>query len=202
MAINFPLELPAGLRFRTVEWIAENSVAFTESPFSKKIKVFDHGGKRWRVNIGLPTMRLADARRWQAWFLALNGLEGTFRLRPYLESTPDGNAAGAPVIDGASQIGTTLATRGWNSSQTEILKAGDWIQIGDYLHKVTQDASSDAFGDAGVEIWPNLRSSPADGESIVINGPTGIFRLVEIPPILHDVDRLVKGLNFSAIESI
>lgn len=202
MAITFPLAFPTATGIQEIEWIPENSVATTESPWSKKIKVYDNGGKRWRANITLPSMTVANGRIWRAWFLALNGMEGTFWLSPTLDKTARGIATGTPLVNGGSQTGQSLVTDGWTTSQTGILKAGDWFQLGNYLYQVMQDANSDGSGNATFDIWPSLRSSPSDNDALILTNPKGLFRLASLPPVNMTVNHLVEGLQFQAIEAI
>lgn len=76
-----------------------------------------------------------------------------------------------PLVDGASQSGSSLQTDGWQAS-TAILKAGDIITIADVLavnpqnraltgsgvrqFTVTADVSSDGSGNATIPIFPEL----------------------------------------------
>lgn len=202
MAITYPIDWPHGLRPRSIEWKAENSVVYTESPFSKKLKIYDFGGKRWRATVTLPVMELANARRWIAWFLSLNGIEGTFYLKPSLESAPTGSALGTPLVKGGSQTGQSLETDGWDANQSQALKAGDWIQVGSFLYRTLRDVAVDGSGNATIDIWPNLRSSPSDNAPVIIYDTKGLFRLEQIPSVVYNVQRLAEGVSFDCIEAI
>jgi len=150
----------------------------------------------------LPSMSITNARIWRAWFLSLNGMEGTFWLTPSLDATARGVATGTPLVNGASQTGQSLVTDGWTISQTGILKAGDWFQLGNYLYNVMQDADSDGTGNATFDIWPDLRSAPADNDALTVSSPKGLFRLIDIPPVPYTVNQLGEGIQFQAIEAI
>lgn len=202
MAISYPLEIPGGLYLESIEWIHETSVGFTESPFSRKLKVYDNGGKRFRVSCALPVMTTTDAKRWLAFFLSLNGLEGTFRLTPSAEKFTEGSAQGTPLVDGASETGQSLSTDGWIASQTRVLAAGDWIELEGFLYRVLNDVASDGSGAATLDLWPNLRATPSDNAPITTSNPKGTFRLAELPNYAIDVNRLVNGLKFEAVEAI
>ena len=55
---------------------------------------------------------------------------------------------------------------------------GDYLQIGQRLHMViSQDVDSDDQGSATINIWPSIREAPNDGDPIILNNPTGLFRL-------------------------
>lgn len=203
MAITYPLDFCQATGVRNVLWLAENSVSKTESIWSMSTKVYSWGTQRWTVEIQLPSMTMENARTWEAWFLSLNGLEGTFWFAPVADSIPQGVATGTPLINGASQSGQSLITDGWTPSQTGILKAGDWIQVGNYLHRILQDVDSDVGGNATLDIFPSLsKAVPSDNDPITTSNPKGKFRLVEFPGMNQTVNRLVEGTSFRAIEDV
>jgi len=82
--------------------------------------------------------------------------------------TPLGSAGGTPLVNGASQTGSSLVTDGWTVSTT-VLKAGDIISIGtngSKVYRVTSDVTSDVSGNATINIFPDLISSPANNANI------------------------------------
>lgn len=203
MAITYPLTLPTATGVSEISWSRESAVAASESIFSKKVQVTDWLGKRLVATVRLPPMTEAQVREWHGFFSALNGLLGTFWLGPTLDKAQKGVATGTPLINGASQSGTTIATDGWTANTTGILKAGDWIQIGNHLYMVTQDADSGATtGPASLEIWPQLRTVPADNDPITLSNPKGLFRMMEIPTVTFNGDHFVSPITFQAIEAI
>ena len=187
----------------SITWRRQASVSRTESIFSYKSKVVDWQGKRLVADIALPSMTVEQARAWVGFFAALNGSFGTFLLGPTLDKAQSGVASGTPLVNGASQTGTTLLTDGWDNDTTDILKAGDWIKIGSYIYQVVQDADSGATtGPATLEIWPNLRESPADDAPILLTGIETQFRIEEIPAITYGKHHLVDPIRFRAFEAI
>lgn len=152
--------------------------------------------------VNLAPMTVPQSKPWVAFFLKLNGLEGTFWLPPTVDGTASGVATGTPLVNGASQTGQSLITDGWTISQTGILKAGDWIQVGNYLYRILNDANSDGSGNATFDIWPDLRSSPLDNDSIIVTNPKGLFRLPEIPAFKINEQQLCPGFKFEAVEAI
>jgi len=203
MAITYPLPFPSVGGISEITWKKESSVSTSESPFSKQLKVYDWGGKRLEATIKIAPMRVADAKTWEAWFMSLNGLEGTFWLTPSLDRVASGAASGTPQVNGGSQSGQSLVTDGWSPSETGILVAGDWIQIGNYLYRVLKTVDSDVGGNATLDIWPCLaKSIPADDDYITVSNPKGLFRVVEIPTLKYDKNQLCAGFQFDAIEAI
>lgn len=202
MAITFPLTLPTVGGISEIEWNKESSVIAQESPFSKKIKVSDWGGKRHSAMVEVAPMHANDARKWEAFFLSLNGMEGTFWLPPTVDNVITGLGAGTPLVNGGSQSGQELVTDGWDASQTGVLKAGDWMQVGNYLYRILEDEDSDISGNATFDIWPNLRSIPADNDPITITNPKGLFRVAAMPKLKYDRNQHCTGFKFEAIEAI
>ena len=198
---TFPLSLPTVTGLASIAWQKESVVARSQSIFSLKSKVYDWSGKRWSAVVGLPTMAATEWRDWEAFFLSLNGPEGTFWLGPTLDKTARGVATGTPLINGGSQSGQSIVSDGWTISQTGILKAGDWLQIGNYLYRVLEDVNSDGSGNCTFEVWPNLRAAPDDDDPITVANPKGLFRLEEMPDLEQGQDHLVSGVTFRAIEA-
>jgi hypothetical protein len=55
--------------------------------------------------------------------------------------------------------------------------AGDLIQIGYRMYKLTAPANSDSSGDSTLSVWPNLRDKPADGTTIQTRNCRCLFKL-------------------------
>lgn len=206
MSISYPLSLPSQVAFNGIEFRARSAVGVSESPFTFSQQVYAHQGQIWEADLSLPPMTREAAEQWVAFLLALNGREGTFLLGDTLNTTPRGTGTGTPLVNGASQTGNTLVTDGWTAGVTGILKAGDWFQLGtgssSRLHKIVQDATSDGSGNATLEIWPRLRSSPADNAALTLSAPKGLFRLASNVRAWSIGLAQLYGLSFAAVEAI
>lgn len=175
------------------------------SPFSFSQQVYVHQGDRWEADVVLEPMKRADAEPWVAWALSLNGREGTFLLGPDpINTTPRGTWAGTPLVNGASQTGKTLVVDGFGASAT--VKAGDWFQLGSasgaQLYKVVQDGTASGGGALSIEIWPRLRTSPADNAPLTSTSPKGVFRLARNQSEWSLELAQIYGLQFSALEAL
>lgn len=177
MSISYPLAFPTNVALRNIRWTAKTRVASSESPFTGEVQIVEHQGQWFEAEVELPPMTRDQAEVWVGFLLALNGKRGTFTFNDPDCIAPRGVGTGTPLVNGASQQGRSLVTDGWTVSQTGILKAGDWIQIGSYGHKVTQDANSDSGGNATLEIFPNLRGSPANNAAITVNSAGSLWRM-------------------------
>lgn len=203
MTISYPLALPTNVSQASISFYALNTVAVSESQFSGASQVQERDRKLWAVDISLPEMDRETAAPWIAMLCALSGRKGTVYIGDKLAATPRGAAGGTPLVKGASQTGQSLNTDGWDTGVTGILKAMDYIQIGNYLYMVVNDANSDGSGNATLDIWPPLRSSPADNTPIVTENTRGLFRLARNDGALYRVSRSKAYIvNFSCVEAI
>lgn len=205
MTISYPLSLPS-TRFSRFTLRARSSAAVSESPFTGEQQVYVHQAEVWSAEIELAPMTREDAEAWAAFFLSLNGREGTFLLGDPRNLTPQGTWAGAsPLVNGGSQTGKTLAIDGLSAGAT--VKGGDWLQLGSgssaRLHKVTQDATANGSGEVTLDIWPRLRSSPSNNAAVTIASAQGVFRLAsnEVGWGLEP-GQLYSGFSFAAVEAL
>lgn len=133
---------------------------------SRNVRDFDH--QRWYFRVGWPALSRAD---WATIFGFLAAQQGQFRT---FEFTPPGidrrgTGTGTPYVDGADQTGTTVDTSGWGTSESNILRAGDYVRIGQKVYMITADASSDGAGAATLSIEPALVSSPHTKSWVIVD---------------------------------
>jgi len=203
--ITYPISLPSTPAFQQITLKPRSAVSSSVSPMTFTPQTYVWGGQVWFADVSLPPMKRATAEAWVAAIVSLNGLEGSFLLGDTANKSPRGVGTGTPLVNGAGQTGYDLATDGWTISQTGILKAGDWIQLGtgtsSRLYKVMADANSNGSGQATLTLWPKLRSSPADNAAIVVTWPKGKFMLAG--DFDWSMDALkTYGLSFQAVEDL
>lgn len=206
MAVTYPLSLPATPDFNRASFRARSVIALSTSLFTLQQQAQEHQGDLWEADLSLPPMQRAAAEEWLSFFLSLRGRLGTFLLADPLGRTPRGSVAGSPTIDGVGQTGTSLITNGWTASQTGVLLAGDYFQVGSgtttRLYKVLTDVDSDGAGEATFDIWPRLRESPTDVEALITTNPKGLFRLNNNVASWDMNVMSYYGLAFTAMEAI
>jgi hypothetical protein len=206
MAISYPLSMPTNTRIRSIELRAVNAVAYSRSPFTFAGQAFAYAGQMWQADVTLPPMKRADAEQWVAWLVSLRGSLGTFLLGDPLGATARGVATGTPLIKGGSQTGGTINIDGATSGVTGWLKAGDYVQIGSggtaRLHKVLQDANSDGSGNVTLELWPHVRTAPADNAAVTVSSAKGLFRLASNEQAWSINEASIYGITFSAMEAV
>ncbi|MCF6265228.1 MAG: hypothetical protein L3J57_01630 [Desulfuromusa sp.] len=205
MAIVFPLTWP-DLPVQEIDLIMVTTSAMNESPFTGQQQVYSWPRQMWRADIVLPKMPREKAEQWICFLAKLRGRVGTFLMPPIVGNVQRGSMTGSPLVDGAGQTGLELSINGMTANSSGVFLAGDFLQLGSgstaRLHKVLNDADADATGSATLDIWPPLRSAPADGATIVFTNPAGIFRLNQSESPFKYVSPQRASLRFSVIEDI
>lgn len=206
MAISYPLSLPNVTSFQSARMTARSVVGVTKSPFTGAQQVQKHQGQWWEFDCKLHPMIRVEAEKWISFIISLNGMQGTFLLGDPLGATARGVASGTPLVKGGSQTGNSLITDGWTTSQTGILKAGDYFQLGtgasSKLYKVLADANSNGSGDATFDIWPSINTAVADDLALTVSSAKGLFRLATNEMGFDLKMAQQYGISFSAIEVI
>lgn len=206
MTISYPLALPTHTGIAQIELRATNAVAYGSSPFTFAGQTFAYPGQMWQADVTLPPMKRADAEQWVAWLISLRGQLGTFLLGDPIGGTARGTPTGTPLVKGAGQTGGTLEIDGASNSITGWLKAGDYIQLGTgssaRLHKVLADANSDASGNVTLDIWPHIRTAPADNATVTVSNAKGLFRLSSNEQAWSINEASIYGISFGAMEVV
>jgi hypothetical protein len=209
MAETYPLTFPTQTGVAAVEFTATDVVSVSQSPFTFSQQVVRHAGARWSATISIPPVKRSDSEYWNSFLLRLRGQFGTFLLGDPNAATPRGSAAsaaGTPVVNGASQTGNELAIDGLPTSAVGYLRAGDYIQLGSAasarLYKVLEDVDTNGSGEATLNLWPDLRSSPADGATVTVSGAKGVFRLASNDATWTINNAGFYSISFAAVEAL
>ncbi len=207
MPATYPLTPPSTPGPATARILARSTVAVSESPFTLQQQTQEFAGQRWELDLAFPPMERGPAEAWIAFQLLLRGRRGTFLYPPPGGKSPRGIATGTPLVNGGGQTGDQLVTDGWTPSQTGILLAGDFLQLGSgstaRLYKVIEDASSDGGGNATLRLWPDLRSPAVANDSpIVVQTPKGLWRLASNEAPWDLSVAMHYGIAFGAQEAL
>ena len=206
MAVTYPLTIPTITSPRSIAFRQVNAITLSQSPFTFQQQSIAHTGQRWEADINLPPMKNARARLWIAWLSSLKGYRGTFTMGDPVGAIAEGEAGGIPVVAGAGQTGSELGINGASTSQTDWLKAGDYIQLGSgstaTLHMSLNDVDTDSGGAATIDIWPDIRTAPTDNAAVVVANTAGLWRL-NSNQINWDVNQSsIYGISFTAVQAI
>ena len=194
---TFPVVLPTSPAPRVLTITATNPAAISESPYDASQEVQDSSSDPLIIEIEYPPMKRAAAEVLLGRLGSLRGSFRTFYFGDPVGYYPRGTALGNPVVDGAGQTGSSLATKGWGVHQEAALRAGDWLQVGNFLYKSSTGMASDAHGNGTIDIFGSLRASPADDDPITLIGSMGLFRL--LPD--QDLSWTISGARLYVINS-
>lgn len=177
-------DLPAVLtRATRISWTMDSNHGLAESPFSGIVQAQRGTIERWKFTMDIRRLGRREAAEAMAFFLQLEGRLGTFRMGDPAAAVPIGRASGAPILSASGAAGDrTIATSGWTPNTTAILYAGDWIQIGDQLARVSRTVDSSSTGTATLYLWPRLMIPFATLTPIIVRNPRGIFRFTSDLP--------------------
>lgn len=195
-AIDIPAPL---LRAVSITWKMETNHALAASPFSGHVQAQRGQLERWSFTLELRRLTREEIQIAQGFFLALEASLGLFRMHDPAARLPLGTATGTPVLAATADPGDrTLSISGFTPSVSNILRAGDWIQIGDQLAKVVADTSSNASGVAAVTIWPKVMVEVASGQPVTVREAKGLFRFTtQLPEWTADSSE--RGRPFTTV---
>lgn len=194
------VELPTSPKPRAVRWSAIDFGGTLSGAVGGTAQRINRLGNRWRLEVDLPPMTVADARVWAA---ALSrGLRNGVSLLVPQPDTPTG-AAGSVLINGASQAGDSIVVDGGTPGYQ--VKAGQWLNVttsgSAYLYMAQASSRLGASGDGTIEIEPPLRAVPADNDPVNLSAPVIEGLLQTGPGWEIDVSRLVRGFSFTIEEA-
>ena len=184
----------------TMEFMAEDTVAVSVSPFTAQQQVQDWQAGHLSASVSMPALTNAQAQEWIAFLMALRGQANVFQLGDPLAVAPRGTGSGTPVVDGSGQTGYGLNLRGFAGAG--VLLPGDWLQIGYRLYRNLLIANADGGGHVSLSIWPQIRESPGDGTAVVLNNTQGLWRLSGNSRKWSITAARVYGMQFDIMEAI
>lgn len=164
-------ELPECIRPSSLDLKLKSNVKRHVSPWTGGTQTVGFTGSRWQISMSFDNLNDWESRQIDALFFGLDG-HGRIKLRDYGRCgvVPQG----APIVFGAGQRGTILATQGWQAGRL-VLRKGDFFTVQNELKMLTADAWSDTNGRATLEFTPQLRNETQNGDPIETREPWGIF---------------------------
>ena len=150
----------------------------------------------------LPKMKRPEAMPWKAFLLKCEGSAYTFNAFDPDAKTPLGAWTGDPLVNGASQTGSTLAIDGCTADVFGWGMAGDYFNVNGELHQLTEDADTDSSGETTLTFKPALRTSPVDNAAITFTKATCVMVLIDDQQGTWKCDKngVYEAKTFSAME--
>jgi hypothetical protein len=94
--------------------------------------------------------------------------------------------------------------KGFAPDTVGVFKAGDYFRLGDdsaaRLYKIMTDVTSDALGNATLDIWPSLRTTPGAVQRVWYNGHYGLFKLASNVTSWNINQISSYGITFDCVE--
>lgn len=123
-------------------------------------------GNRWGLTVRLPPMRVESVGRTWIGNLIEGLTEGVICRFPQVDLVND--VTGAPLVNGANQIGTTLAIDGIGVGK--VAKYGQFFSVivgGErFVYMVRAQTTANGSGQMALPISPMIRKSPADNATV------------------------------------
>ena len=203
MSVSYPISMPTTIGIAEVTFSMVNAEATSASPFTGVVQHFKWPDQHWEADITLPPLNREDARDWISFLARLKG--GTSSQFPsFLLYNPD-------YIQGGTQSGNFAATSvanpneislsGLDSSESQCLRAGDFIRLGasgsSRLHMIIEDVASDSGGNATANIWPSNIQTLSN--QTAYSNPSqvyGAFIMVDKNPSFNINNISQYGINF------
>jgi len=154
-----------------------------DSPLVASQQTVDRGGLHWALAYTYTELRGDVRGDLLGTITALRGRAHRLRV-PVYDNEKRGAYGGTPLVDGASQTGSSINLKGCSNSITDWIKRGDYFSIdvnGEHeLKMATADASSGGTGLITISFEPRLRYSPLNSAAVyvedgVLSKPYGIF---------------------------
>ena len=199
--------MPTTPGFVSSQWKMKRAVAVSTSPFTGKSQVQEYDYALWQAVLTLPPMKRELSSQWQAFFMKLRGLFGTFLMGDPDGKSIRGSATGSVTLYGAISTGSTQITVTTSTiNQTNAFRTGDYIQLGTSgnarLHMVTGDTTTDGNARAILDIEPAIKSDYADGATVIISDCKTVWRMDD-NSLGWDADHVSKyGISFSCTEAL
>lgn len=135
-------------------------------------------GRIWQETWPVLSAGSADVQALFTFVEKSYNLGETFDLAHYLlpgsGKGPAGAGGGTPLVDGATEAGSTIDTKGWSNNITGVVKTGDVLKFAglNTVYRVTADANSGGTGLATISINPPILvgAGPADSAAITRTG--------------------------------
>ena len=172
MSLIFPSHIkPSVSDFR----LLANSKTFASS-FNRSQQTVAWAGEIWTAKLSFRALNKAQASDLIGFLWSLKGASTAFYMGDSAFTQPMGTGNGAVVVNGGGQTGTSINVRGGAAGEI-ILKAGDYLQIGNELKGVTKDCLVAGDTTATIEFEPRLRAIPSDTSVVILKNTQGLFRL-------------------------
>lgn len=174
--IQFPQDLRIGFKTGTMK--LNRATTILRSPFTGKRQALVNPYALWEFKGSFATIDADAAKLLRSFLVQLQGQGNKFQFPVpgiCLQNTVY-NANASPLVNGANQIGSSLAIYNVNANSL-IFNEGDYFTVNGELKQVITPCWSNASYQAAVNFMPPLKYSPPSGTNLyvgsMLNGNVG-----------------------------
>lgn len=165
---------PEHIQPASCTWGRSRNDRILESPVSRKRQIVRRGRPLWTASVEwrVPARHVSEVRYQLE---ALGGTSGAVYLRDYAAKAvePPGTIT---VRVAATANATAVDTEGWPPSTSNLIAAGDYVQIGSGLYVVSAASGSDALGRISVPLRTPLLAAASVGTQVIVDTPSARMR--------------------------
>ena len=150
-----------------------NSDTHSMSPTTRTRQIVRRNRPLWQANITWKVKpKQVSEMRYQ--MERLNGGSECVKLRDYA-AKPIART-GITLLSSAAILAVSLTLAGFPVSTSNVVRAGDYLELGGYLYIIAADASSNGSGQATVSLTSPLQVASAASSAVELAAPGRIMR--------------------------
>lgn len=168
-------------------------------------------GRVWQETWPVLSAGSADAQALFTFVEDAHNLLTTFDITHYLlpgsGKAPNGTGGGTPLVVGAAESGTSIATDGWPASTNGNMLPGDVFTIDglNQLFRCTASVDSDGAAPPAATLALNppilAGASPANNAALTITGATLRAFIADYTPTAAAPDEFIAGFTVTFVEA-
>lgn len=167
--------------------------SLSRNSFSNVESVSKKAGDLWDVTLNFAFLTHAQARVLRAALVQLKGQVNRITISDTAHSN-QGAWDGTPVVDGANQYGSVLNVKGFSTLSGVVAVTGDRFTLNGRLHELTEDAVSNAEGQATLRFQPEILWLTTDAAPLTTTKPYSTF-LLKDPSQIPSFSQSARGVH-------
>lgn len=167
----------SALKLDDVRWVSESVFTRTQQQYPAA------GGYFWAGHVKLVARTHESTADIEGWLDQACEAGNLIRMPHPRWAAPRGTLRGTPTLTGAHSAGASSLQIHGTAGAT--LLRGDLIGVTGHLLRVQADTTFDGSGDALVSVRGRLRTSLANGTSVVWSAPTATFQAKSRPDVVY-----------------
>lgn len=171
------ITLPASPKPQTMMWRLVQPAQNNISTWTGARQVLASGRGWWECQITYPPIvGTANFNAWRAFMALMRGTANDVQIP--VDTASQSVISSTMLVNGANQTGRNINVYGLPNS-TAILKAGQFVTIGNQLLQLTADVTSNGSGQATLSFEPAIRVAPADNAVVEFKNPYALMYMLE-----------------------